>query len=244
MATENLTVKLKFSLEDGSFAMPPEDSPKDPKNEPDDKTKPDDKKKPDDQKKPDDTGAGTKWFVKGGSFKFRVSSVFAVTEAFIETEDSSKRTSTGKTVLLGHQDISTMQEVLPKPALPKLSSMPMQLSATSADADGIDSKLYIGIQETDDGNLAISGFKPSFVMKPMPQALWADPAKPPDKLSSDKGTIDLPMAVTFEAPDPILAEAKVPAFNATDMAKACAGMCPHPTLSSLPTLCSPPYTHF
>jgi hypothetical protein len=203
VATGNLTVQLKISLEDGSFSMPPEDTVA--------------------GQKPDDSGAGVKWFVKGGSFQFRVSSVFAVTEAYVETEDSAKRTADGKTILLGKQDVSLMQEVLPVPAQSKLSSMPMQLSADFNNGNGIDSKLSAGIQSVDDEGEVVTGFKPSFVIKAMPLTLWADPNNPPNRLSQDKGTVDLPMAVVFKAPDPILAKAKVPAFNAVDMAKACAG---------------------
>ncbi|KAI9775051.1 MAG: hypothetical protein M1839_001603 [Geoglossum umbratile] len=204
-ATDGLTVKIKMSLEDGSFPMPSED-----KNS---------------GAPPDDTGAGTKWFVKGGSFQFRVSSVFAITQAYVETEDSSQRQPDGTTALLGQQDTSKMQQVKPAPSQSKLSSLPMQLSADLAHlgGDGISSKMCIAIQDVDEKGLAIEGFKPSFIVKAMPQTLWADPNHPPDRLTQDKGTVDLPMAVTFSAPDPVLSIAKIPQFNATDMAKECAG---------------------
>lgn len=202
-ATEGLNVQLKISLQDGSFPMPSDDKVQTATT------------------KPDDTGAGVKWFVKGGSFQFRVSSVFALTEAYIETEHSANRDDKGNTVPLADQikHTETMDEVLQMPAINTLSSLPMQLGAHGS--DGIKSQLAISIQDVDDENLPVSDFKPSFVVKPMAQALWAD--SPPDRLTKDKGTIDLPMAVTLEAPDPVLAKAKVPAFNATDMAKACAG---------------------
>ncbi|KAI9772460.1 MAG: hypothetical protein M1840_000663 [Geoglossum simile] len=98
----------------------------------------------------------------------------------------------------------------------------MQLSADLAhpDSDGITSKICISIQDVDEKGLAIEGFKPSVIVKAMPQTLWADP---PDRLTQGKGTIDLPMAVTFSAPNPVLSVSKIPQFNATDMAKACAG---------------------
>jgi hypothetical protein len=192
-----------MSLEDGAFSMPSED-----KNSP---------------APPDDTGAGTKWFVKGGSFQFRVSSVFAITQSYVETEDSSERQADGTTKLLEQQEPSKMQQVQPPPSLPKLSSLPMQLAADLAHpgGDGITSKFRIAIQDVDDKGLAIEGFKPSFIIKAMPQTLWSD--HQPERLTQDKGTIDLPMAVTFSAPDPVLAFSKIPQFNATDMAKECAG---------------------
>ncbi|KAF2994237.1 hypothetical protein E8E13_000189 [Curvularia kusanoi] len=199
-ATEGLNVQLKITLEDGSFSMPSDDKVQIATTQ------------------PDDTGAGVKWFVKGGSFRFRVSSVFALTEAYIETEDSSEHDSKGTAIELADQikKAQIMDEVLPTPAIDTLSSMPMQLSV---DGDnGIKSQLAISIRDIDQENLPISDFQPSFVVKPMPQVLWADPVKsPPDRLSDKPGTINLPMAVTLEAPDPVLAKAKVPAFNATDM---------------------------
>ncbi|KAF2001040.1 hypothetical protein P154DRAFT_575420 [Amniculicola lignicola CBS 123094] len=225
-ATDGLTVQIKISLEDGAFTMSSEDK------------KPAVESTPEETgvvvkanevvDAPDDTGAGVKWFVKGGNFQFRVSTVFALTEAFIETEDSSKRDKDGKMLSREEQlkKPSVMKEVVPKPSTSRLSSMPMQLSAQKDGPNGIVSRLAISIRDVDEEGhaISISDFKPSFVVKPMPQALWANPASaPPDRLSADKGTVDLPMAVTLEAPDPVLAYAKVPAFNATDMAKACAG---------------------
>ena len=204
-ASEGLVVKIKMSLENGSFSMPSED-----KNS---------------GVPPDDTGAGTKWFVKGGSFRFRVSSVFAITESYIETEESSQRQPDGTTTLLGQQNASKMLELKPAPSQSKLSSMPMKLSAdmTNPDGDGITSKMCVAIEDVDEKGLAIEGFKPSFVIKNMPLTLWADPNHPPDRLTQEKGTTDLPMAVILSAPDPVLAVSKVPQFNATDMAKLCVG---------------------
>jgi len=110
---------------------------------------------------------------------------------------------------------------------PKLSSTPMNIDADFANpkGDGITSTMGISIQEKDD-NLPREGFKPTFIMKAMPLTLWADPKHKPNQLKQDKGTVDLPMAITFSAPDPVLAISKIPQFNATDMAKECAGKCP------------------
>jgi hypothetical protein len=197
-----------MSLEDGNFPMPTQDTAL--------------------GGSPESTGPGAKWFVKGGSFRFRVSSVFGLTEAYVETEDSSQRQSDGSTTLLENQAVTKMQLVPPTEGqASKLSSTPMKLSSSRA-GDGIVSKLCIAIQEQDDEpGLAIETFKPSFILKNMPQTLWADPAPPPDPpitpSAENKVTIALPMAVSFSAPDPVLALSKIPQFNATDMAKECAG---------------------
>ncbi|PVH85290.1 hypothetical protein DL98DRAFT_651140 [Cadophora sp. DSE1049] len=199
---EDLVVQLKLSLESGAFPMPSVDK--------------------EGQSDPDDAGAGAKWFVKGGSFQFRISSVFALTEAYLETEESAQRQDDGTTVLVLDQNVSLMQPIEPGPAATKLSSLPMDLSASSA-PDGITSKMCIAIQDVDPKGETVEGFKPTFIAKEMPLTLWADPKHAPDRLSAEKGTVQLPMAVTLSAPEPILAFAKIPPFNATDMAKLCAG---------------------
>ena len=121
-----------------------------------------------------------------------------------------------------------MQRVVPEEGITiasKLSSLPMKLSARPQDSDGngITSKLLVAIQDEDPIGETVEGFKTEFVIKEMPLTLWADPGHPPDRLTQDKGTVALPMAVTLSAPDPILAKAKIPPFNATDMSKLCAG---------------------
>jgi hypothetical protein len=198
-------VQLKLSLEEGAFPMPSQDK--------------------EGEANPEDTGAGAKWFVKGGSFQFRVSSVFALTEAYLETEESAKRDqSSGSTELLGKQDTSLMQPVQPGTVASKLSSLPMKLSGVPGPgADGITSKLFIAVQDVDPVGETKEGFEPIFVIKEMPLTLWADPNNAPDRLSQEKGTVPLPMAVTLSAPKPKLAFSKIPPFNATDMQKMCAG---------------------
>ncbi|KAF2257918.1 hypothetical protein CC78DRAFT_597881 [Lojkania enalia] len=207
--------RLKFSIEDGVFNMPSKDE------------------KPEKELQPlKGTGAGSKWYIKGGSFRFRISSVFALTGAFLETEESAKRDQAGNTILLGEQKTVDMDAVNePSLAPSKLHSLPMQVHAEPENIqpdvapakDGITSKLCIAIQDIDVKGRTMEGFKPSFVYKPMPLTLWADPRNPPNRLSKEKGTVDLPMSVVLQAPDPVLATSKIPQFNATDMAKLCAG---------------------
>ncbi|KAG4443042.1 hypothetical protein IFR05_001496 [Cadophora sp. M221] len=199
---DDLVVQLKLSLEAGAFPMPSQDK--------------------EGQSEPDDTGAGAKWFVKGGSFQFRVSSVFALTEGYLETGKSAQRQNDGTTVPVLDQNKTLMQPIEPGTLAPRLSSLPMDLSASSG-PDGITSKMCIAVQDVDPSGETKEGFKPAFVVKEMPLTLWADPKHAPDRLSAEKGTVQLPMAVTLSAPDPMLAYAKIPPFNATDMSKLCAG---------------------
>ncbi|KAK0108293.1 hypothetical protein ONS95_003109 [Cadophora gregata] len=199
---EGLVVQLKLSLESGAFPMPSVDK--------------------EGQSNPDDAGAGAKWFVKGGNFQFRVSSVFALTEAYLETEESAQRQADGTTVLILDQDTSLMQKIDPGTAPAKLSSLPMGVSASSP-PDGITSKMCVAIQDVDPKGETVENFKATFIVKEMPLTLWADPKHAPDRLTAEKGTVQLPMAVTLSAPEPILAFAKIPPFNATDMSKLCAG---------------------
>lgn len=147
--TEGLVMQLKLSLESGAFPMPSQDK--------------------EGESSPDNTGAGTKWYVKGGSFQFRVSSVFPLTEAYLETERSAQlQESDGTTLLLGQQDASLMQAILP--ASSKLSSLSMKLSANAA-GDGIRSKMCIAIQDVDPVGETEEDFKPSLVIKEMPLTL-------------------------------------------------------------------------
>jgi hypothetical protein len=130
-----------------------------------------------------------------------------------------------------------MQPVQPGPVTSKLSSLPMDLSASSAPGgDGIKSKLCIAVQDVDPKGETVEGFIPSLVIKEMPLTLWADPKHAPDRLTQEKGTVQLPMAVTLSAPEPELAYANIPEFNATDMSKLCAGTFPKTRLSSYLTI--------
>jgi hypothetical protein len=187
-----------MSLEKGLFPMPVDDSLKSGQTT--------------QTKLPDSEGAGVKWYVKGGNFEFRVSSVFAIGSAWIETEESAVD---GK--LLRLQDKKLMQRVAQDPRAGLIYSLPMDVS------EPIESDLHIGI--TSDGGEEIkvsTGWTPSFVLKAMPQNQWNSPKNPPDRLSADKGTKDLQMAVTFKAPPPVLSVVKIPQFDASNMMKSCA----------------------
>ena len=120
--------------------------------------------------------------------------------------------------LLRLQDKKLLEKVVPDPKAETIYSLPMDVS------EPIESDLFVGI--TSDGGEEVkvsSGWKAYFITKPMPQSHWNSPKNPPNRLSADKGTKDLQMAVSFEAPPPVLAKAKIPQFNASKMAKSRAG---------------------
>lgn len=198
--SNDLIVQLKFSLEDGVFPMPSDDTNKNGET--------------DANKTPDDEGAGVKWYVKGGSFKFRVSSVFALTDAYFQTSTSGA----DQKVLLRNQKKQDMLQLQGGSADKRVSSIPMGCF------NSIQSMLYIGVREVIDSAVVPDGWNPSFITKAMPKAVWGN-ARPTDadRLSSANPTQDMLMAVTVEAPPPLLAYAKIPQFRASDMAKACAG---------------------
>lgn len=176
---------IKFVLEDGNFPMP---SIKDTGSNP--------------RGGPTSTGAGSKWFVKGGSFRFRVNSDFAISKAEV-----------------------TGTKVVPAPAEAKIYSRPMHVDSSITSDLVVTVKRKIG-SKTDPKIQA--GWK-SVVedMKPMPQAAFGkyderlDPSKnrdPTDLLSSDPGTVNLMMGIVISAPLPELAESKIGLIkNATNI---------------------------
>lgn len=216
---DDLNIRLKFNLEDGVFTLPPVDTRKDSTGTEVAK------------QGPSSEGPGAKWFVKGGSFKFRVSTVFAMSDAWIETPQSNSAASKVEPVLTNLYQQSELtdakdkskkllQHVTPEPPnTGTVYSLPMQVSVA------IESPLYVGITTDGGEETNVSeGWKVEYVVKAMPATLWSNPASPPNPLSAEKGTIDERMALTFSAPDPILAISKIPQFNASDMARECAGL--------------------
>ncbi|KEF54961.1 uncharacterized protein A1O9_08613 [Exophiala aquamarina CBS 119918] len=202
---EGLVLELKFSLEDGNFVMPTEDTQKDANGNPVPVTE------------PTSTGAGAKWFVKGGSFKFRVSSVFALSAARIETPESGEDEwidDVGYAHDLPTQEGSgDMEAVEGLDEIELLSARPMGVSRA------IKAPLYVGIRDADTPERVTTGWTASFVIQQMPKQMWLDPGQSIDALSREKGSMPLRMGVQFEAPPPVLAVSKIPPFNATDMSK-------------------------
>ncbi|KAK6427367.1 hypothetical protein LTR95_016001, partial [Oleoguttula sp. CCFEE 5521] len=163
------------------------------------------------------------WFVKGGSFAFRIAPDFALSTARIINKDG------------GYDEIA-------KPANPNhdnpapIYSTPMHLSAPHPERSPPDpghpeitSTLTITIRSAEGKLLPATGWKPTYIIKDVPTALWRDYDSSRDPmsrgggqelLSPANGTVKQIMAVSLVAPDPILAKSMIPAFNATDAQKS------------------------
>jgi hypothetical protein len=173
---------FKFALEDGNFPMP---SPKDTGTNP--------------NGGPTSTGTGSKWFVKGGSLRFRVNSDFAI----------SKATVTDTTVVAAPGDAV-------------IYSRPMQVITPIA------SELVVTVKHHIDSTIQAGWQSAAGDMKQMPLAAFGqyDATKDPsikganttDLLSNKAGMVSLMMGVVISAPLPILKESPIGLIlNATNM---------------------------
>lgn len=183
----------KFVLEDGNFPMPKASS----------ETASD----------PPSTGAGSEWHVKGGSFRFRILSDFAISEAHIAGDD-----------------IYPAIEMTAITA--DICSKPMRISRSApGDRKTITSVLDVTVREAHGDKKTVGGWTAtSFVTKNVPRAVWGSYNDDPDPLFTrpqDQGpllngkdaSVPLSMGIALAAPPPMLAESKIPAFNAVDAAK-------------------------
>ena len=185
-------VQLKLSLEEGAAPAPVEDAP--------------------DGAGPANAGSGSIWRVKGGDFKFRVSSVFAISSATIETKESVaiEKTDPANEKKF-EQAVKTAEGVVDISSIPmraKKFQSPMTIKIINENAKAGDLK-----------EIYPSGWQPEFVVKLVPTALWGDPDHPPDPLNAKDGCVPLQMAVSVTAPLPILAVSKIPPVNATDITR-------------------------
>ncbi|RKK90894.1 hypothetical protein BFJ71_g11251 [Fusarium oxysporum] len=207
---------LKFSLEDGNYPNPPKLEPK-PSPAPalsgniarvtaasgtESNAVPD-----------SNAGQGTKWFVKGGTFKFRIQADFAlsyasVAPALIPAEDGA---GAEVPVLNGG----------PHPTKTNIFSRPMQVTTD------IVSELSVVIMETVSAKIIGGWTGASFDIKSVPTGTWGkystdtDPSQSDASslLSHDGATVPLPMGLLLSSPAPILALSTIPTFSASDAAK-------------------------
>nr|OQO29959.1 hypothetical protein B0A51_02550 [Rachicladosporium sp. CCFEE 5018] len=202
--TVGLDQQIKLTLEDGAFSKPSQDTAKA-------------------DAQPDSSGAGSKWFVKGVSFAFRVAPDFAISIAQLINDKE------------GYSDIDKAK-IPAKDTPAPLRSTPMHLSAPHPERSQpdpghpeISSTLKITIRSAAGKLVPITGWKPTYVVKDVPSALWRDYDESRDPmikgggqelLSPANGTIKQIMAVSLVAPDPILSKSNIPAFNATDAQKS------------------------
>ena len=160
-----------------------------------------------DGKDPPNAGLGSLWHVKGGSFQFRIACDFAISEGQVQESD------------ILYSGVPGQDKLEP------IFAKPMWVTKH------INSKLIISVVNQEHGK-PVAGFKTSFVIKPVPSALWGsynqthDPAHTDDKqammehlLSTADAVRPLAMAVSLHSPDPYLARSPIPDFNITEASK-------------------------
>lgn len=177
---------LKFILENGNYPMPSTISV------------------PSATSTPPSTGSGAKWFVRGGSFSFRIASDFAISHANILAP------SDGEEVPIAVNAPSTTEPIYARP---------MRVT------NPITSILNITIREKDSPFTVIGNWQSvQFTLKPVPTAAWGpysqslDPLftpNPSDLLNGTAPNTPLAMAIMISAPPPELALSTIPVFKAT-----------------------------
>lgn len=161
------------------------------------------------------TGAGAKWFVKGGTFQFGIMTGFALSAANIAGTSEQYE---GPLSLPAATD-----------PIEQVFSRPCHVSTRIKSTLTITIEHIVGSQrKTVGGWLNVA-----FIRKNVPSALWAsydatldvaqlDPTGPPpsDLLNGAAATISLALGVSLTAPKPVLSISWIPAFNATEAASA------------------------
>lgn len=184
---------LKFSLEDGNFPLPSQPDTSATKGD------------------PSSTGTGSKWYVKGGSFRFRISTDLALSDTTLE-----KNKEEFDNEVLAEQAAAKKENRQPNPISPvhaqtspdKVFSKPMHLT----EAQGkMTSTLAVTVVYQFDGEIIDNFRAVNFVVKPVPTAVWdpydaaTDPKLKPDGLlNGANSTTNQCMGVAFEPPLPFL----------------------------------------
>ena len=179
---------LKMAIENGAFPATPTNAPGQP---------------------PPEAGVGGGWRVRGGNFQFRISSVFAISDASFWTQDKD--------------DSSTDDKVPVNTSVGPITSVPMQITATVPPAITSPLRIKIYNRDVSGPDRIPTGWQPSFVVKTVPKAMWADPAQYSSQHQMDNSvspTTPQQMAVSIKAPPPLLSASKIPAVNATDINNA------------------------
>jgi hypothetical protein len=184
------------------------------------------------------TNPTTKWKVRAGSFRFRVTCDFAISSYSINNEPQTIA-----------YDAAKAANKEPRPTEAPIYAFPMQVTTPVTS----DLKIFVVNQEVaNDGKIptpkgvappltteeikAIGNFDdepylPSFVVKSVPKALWTSYNPNLDPIATDGAgllagstttpTVDLAMGVTIGAPKPTLSQDSIPfAFNALDAMRA------------------------
>jgi hypothetical protein len=190
---------FKYVLEDGNF--PQSQRPPDPTQVSADGSQ------------AENTGVGARWFVKGGTFKFRISTDMALSQASVSPGDLD-------------DDGPAVQ--VPSSETPKLPvtfySRPMKIDQAITSELHVD--IYITPANPGDPKVMIGGWQHgTFDVKSVPQAMFGqysadmDPTTGAtgDLLTHDNATMPLGMGLKLEAPPPRLALSLIPVFKASDM---------------------------
>jgi hypothetical protein len=150
---------------------------------------------------------GTQWFVRGGSFKFRIASDFAISDASIEQADTKTPTKASSPL--------------------KIYSTPMHIEN---DGKGIKSTLKITIRNLKTQELVHDWSTFELVTKDVPTAIWnpydpkLDPKFAPKQLlNGDNPTVKQCMSLAISAPAVQLSPPPnwpgfIPKFNLTEVA--------------------------
>lgn len=192
---DNIDQQIKLTLESGAFPIPSKDAA---------------------GSHPDSAGTGSKWFVKGGSFAFRIAPDFALSSTPGNLARIAKEG--------GYNEIPLGPNDAPEP----LKSTPMHLDDKSPEITSILMVTITKLEDDPTKNSLVSAFKPAYIIKSVPAALWReystdrDPMLPghgKELLNPSASTMKQIMGLSISAPDPVLAISNIPPFNATDAMK-------------------------
>ncbi|KAF4343949.1 hypothetical protein FBEOM_2106 [Fusarium beomiforme] len=192
---------LKFALEDGNYPNPPKLGPE-PGASPTESSAND-----------SNAGQGTKWFVNGGTFKFRIQTDFALSYASVAPALIPEIDGAGAEV--------PVLNGCPHPTKTNIFSRPMQVTTD------IVSELSIVIMETVSSKIIGGWTGASFDMKSVPTGTWGKYSRDTDPslgdasslFSHEDASVPLPMGLLLSSPAPRLALSTIPTFSASDAAK-------------------------
>lgn len=182
---------FKHVLEDGNFPMPkrtPDTNQIDPTT------------------KAENFGAGAMWYVKGGTFKFRIATDMAVSHASISGSATDPK-----------------EGPIELEAPTKFFSRPMRLDQAITSILKVDIYIQVPVTKSDPtGKRFIGGWQNvAFDIKAVPQATFGPPSTgaTSDLLSPENATLPLAMGLKLEAPPPRLADPTLPVFKASSMSE-------------------------
>jgi hypothetical protein len=173
---------------------------------------------------PASTGAGTKWFVKGGTFQFRISTDYAINDAILTTSNP-----TAPRHFDGFHPSKNLQPIASKPMY-LTSDLALRTTSTLT----IRIQRIITLHPLVLDSIPISNWASfTFTSKPLPTAIWGsydesqDPSKnqrPSTLLDGANSTIRQNVGAALTAPPPFLCPKPdwpgfIPKFRATAAAR-------------------------